>query len=246
MTCPGITARLPHLVELGVDAIWCSPFYTSPQNDAGYDVADYRDIDPVFGTLADADELVRQAHEQGVKVIIDLVPNHTSSEHAWFQAALAAGPGSRERARYLFRDGKGEHGEQPPNDWVSVFGGPGWTRVTEADGSPGQWYLHLFDVTQPDLDWTNEEVRAGVRRRPAVLAGPRRRRLPGRRGARPGQGERAAGLPDDARVADQPQPAGPPAPADVGPGRACTRSTSAGARSWTATTATGSWSPRPG
>ena len=89
---PGITARIPHLVELGVDAIWCSPFYTSPQNDAGYDVADYRDIDPVFGTLADADELVRQAHEQGVKVIIDLVPNHTSSEHAWFQAALAAGP----------------------------------------------------------------------------------------------------------------------------------------------------------
>ncbi len=156
---PGITSRIPHLVELGVDAIWCSPFYTSPQNDAGYDVANYRDIDPVFGTLADADELVRQAHEQGVKVIIDLVPNHTSSEHAWFQAALAAGPGSRERARYLFRDGKGEHGEQPPNDWVSVFGGPGWTRITEADGSPGQWYLHLFDVTQPDLDWTNEEVR---------------------------------------------------------------------------------------
>jgi alpha-glucosidase len=157
---PGITSRLPHLVELGVDAIWCSPFYTSPQNDAGYDVADYRDIDPIFGTLADADELVREAHGQGLKVIIDLVPNHTSSEHAWFQAALAAGPGSRERARYLFRDGKGEHGEQAPNDWVSVFGGPGWTRVTEADGSPGQWYLHLFDVTQPDLDWTNEEVRA--------------------------------------------------------------------------------------
>jgi alpha-glucosidase len=156
---PGITSRLPHLVELGVDALWCSPFYTSPQHDAGYDVADYRDIDPIFGTLDDADELVRQAHRQGIKVIIDLVPNHTSSDHVWFQAALAAGPGSRERARYLFRDGRGEHGEQPPNDWVSVFGGPGWTRVTEADGSPGQWYLHLFDVTQPDLDWTNEEVR---------------------------------------------------------------------------------------
>jgi alpha-glucosidase len=155
----GITARLPHLVELGVDAIWCSPFYTSPQNDAGYDVADYRDIDPVFGTLGDADELIRRAHEHGLRVLIDLVPNHTSSEHVWFRAALAAPPGSPERARYIFRDGRGEGGELAPNDWVSNFGGPGWTRVTEADGRPGQWYLHLFDVTQPDLDWTNEEVR---------------------------------------------------------------------------------------
>jgi alpha-glucosidase len=156
---PGITSRIPHLAELGIDAVWCSPFYTSPQNDAGYDVADYRDIDPIFGTLADADQLLATAHEHGLRVLIDLVPNHTSSEHPWFQAALAAAPGSRERARYLFREGKGAGGEQPPNDWVSVFGGPGWTRVTETDGSPGQWYLHLFDVTQPDLDWTNEEVR---------------------------------------------------------------------------------------
>jgi alpha-glucosidase len=157
---PGITSRLPHLAELGVDAIWCSPFYTSPQNDAGYDVADYRDIDPVFGTLADADALLQEAHSLGLKVIIDLVPNHTSSEHAWFKAALAAPPGSPERARYLFRDGRGEDGELAPNDWLSNFGGRGWTRVTEADGRPGQWYLHLFDVTQPDLDWTNEEVLA--------------------------------------------------------------------------------------
>jgi alpha-glucosidase len=154
----GITSRLSHLVELGVDALWCSPFYVSPQNDGGYDVADYRDIDPRFGTLADADELIQQAHRNGLRIIVDLVPNHTSSEHVWFQAALKSPPGSRERARYLFRDGLGEHGEQPPNDWVSTFGGPGWTRVTEADGHPGQWYLHLFDVTQPDLDWSNDEV----------------------------------------------------------------------------------------
>ena len=155
---PGITARLPHLADLGVDAVWLSPFFTSPQNDAGYDVADYRDVDPLFGTLADADALIGRAHELGLRVLLDIVPNHSSSEHPWFQEALAAEPGSAARARYVFRDGTGEHGEEPPNNWLSVFGGPGWTRVTEADGSPGQWYLHLFDVTQPDFDWTNPEV----------------------------------------------------------------------------------------
>lgn len=155
---PGITARLPYLADLGVDAVWLSPFYTSPMNDAGYDVADYRDIDPVFGTLDDADALIETAHDLGLRVIVDLVPNHTSSEHEWFRAALAAAPGSRERARYLFAEGKGPDGTQPPNNWLSVFGGPAWTRVTEADGSPGQWYLHLFDPTQPDLNWDNPEV----------------------------------------------------------------------------------------
>ena len=155
---PGITARLPHLAELGVDAVWLSPFYTSPQNDGGYDVADYRDVDPRFGTLDDADALVERAHELGIRVLVDIVPNHSSSEHPWFQAALAAPPGSAERARYVFREGAGEGGELPPNNWRSNFGGPAWTRVTEADGSPGQWYLHLFDVTQPDFDWTNPEV----------------------------------------------------------------------------------------
>ncbi|TNU76608.1 glycoside hydrolase family 13 protein [Miniimonas arenae] len=155
---PGITQRLGHLARLGVDALWLSPFYTSPQADAGYDVADYRDVDPLFGTLADADALIERAHQLGLKVVIDLVPNHTSSEHAWFRAALAAGPGSPERARYLFREGRGSRGELPPNNWRSVFGGEGWTRVTEADGTPGQWYLHLFDTTQPDLDWSNPEV----------------------------------------------------------------------------------------
>ncbi|GAB3597344.1 glycoside hydrolase family 13 protein [Angustibacter peucedani] len=157
---PGITSRLPHLAELGVDALWLSPFYVSPQADAGYDVADYRAVDPVFGDLEAADALVARAHELGLKVVVDIVPNHTSDEHEWFRAALAAAPGSPERGRYLFRDGLGDDGELPPNSWRSVFGGPAWTRVTEPDGSPGQWYLHLFDVKQPDLDWTEPEVRA--------------------------------------------------------------------------------------
>jgi alpha-glucosidase len=156
----GIRSRLPYVLELGVDAIWLNPFYPSPQADAGYDVVDYRDVDPRFGTLADVDELLRDAHELGLRVIVDLVPNHTSSDHAWFRAALAAAPGSPERARYIFRDGRGPGGEEPPNDWGSNFGGPAWTRVTEPDGTPGQWYLHLFAPEQPDLDWTNDEVRA--------------------------------------------------------------------------------------
>lgn len=157
---PGITSRLPHLASLGVDAVWLSPFYTSPQNDAGYDISDHRDVDPVFGKLSDADDLISSAHSLDLRVIVDLVPNHSSDQHAWFQEALKAAPGSPERARYLFREGNGDNGELPPNNWQSNFGGPAWTRVTEADGKPGQWYLHLFDVTQPDFDWTNPEVEA--------------------------------------------------------------------------------------
>jgi alpha-glucosidase len=156
---PGVTSKLPYLAWLGVDAIWLSPFYVSPQADAGYDVADYRAVDPVFGTLDDADEMIEAAHEVGIKVIVDLVPNHTSDEHEWFVEALAAGPGSAARDRYLFREGRGDKGELPPNNWRSVFGGPAWERVTEPDGSPGQWYLHLFDVKQPDLNWELREVR---------------------------------------------------------------------------------------
>jgi len=151
----GIASKISYLAELGVDAIWISPWYPSPLNDGGYDVADYRDIDPRFGTLGDAEKLLEVAHANDVKVIIDLVPNHTSSEHVWFKAALAAGPGSPERGRYIFRDGKGPDGSQPPNNWQSVFGGSAWERVAD-----GQWYLHLFDSTQPDLEWENEEVRA--------------------------------------------------------------------------------------
>jgi alpha-glucosidase len=159
---PGITARLDHLAALGVDAVWLSPFYRSPQADAGYDVADYRDVDPLFGTLADFDALLSRAHELGLRVVVDLVPNHTSDDHVWFQEALRTPPGSPERARYLFRDGRGERGELPPNNWQSIFGGDAWTRLTpEKHGvDDGQWYLHLFDTRQPDLDWTNPEVRA--------------------------------------------------------------------------------------
>lgn len=160
---PGITSRLDSLKDLGIDAIWLSPFMTSPQKDAGYDVADYRDVDPIFGTLADFDEMLAQAHARGIRVIVDLVPNHSSDQHVWFQQALKAAPGSPERARYIFRDGKGENGELPPNNWESVFGGGQWTRITEADGTPGQWYLHIFDPSQPDFDWTNEEVREEFR-----------------------------------------------------------------------------------
>ncbi|GAB7039745.1 glycoside hydrolase family 13 protein [Catenuloplanes niger JCM 9533] len=157
---PGITGRLDHLVELGVDALWLSPFYPSPQADAGYDVADYRNVDPIFGQLEDADKLIGEAHARGLKLIVDLVPNHTSSAHEWFQEALASEPGSPARNRYVFRDGKGANGDQPPNDWSAVFGGSAWQRVTELDGTPGQWYLHLFDPAQPDLNWDNPEIRA--------------------------------------------------------------------------------------
>ncbi|MCX6398601.1 MAG: glycoside hydrolase family 13 protein [Propionibacteriales bacterium] len=150
---PGITSRLPYLRDLGVDALWITPFYTSPQKDHGYDVADYTDVDPLFGSLADSDVLLETAHELGLRVIVDLVPNHTSDQHVWFQAALAAAPGSPERARYLFREGRGPDGAEPPNNWQSIFGGPAWTRLPD-----GQWYLHLFDASQPDLDWRNPEV----------------------------------------------------------------------------------------
>ena len=160
----GITERLGSLAALGVDAVWLSPFFRSPQKDAGYDVADYCDVDPIFGTLADFDALRDRAHELGLRVIVDLVPNHSSSEHPWFQEALAAGPGSPERDRYMFRDGKGEHGELPPNNWPSVFGGAAWTRVTEANGEPGQWYLHIFDSSQPDFNWKNPVVWEEFRR----------------------------------------------------------------------------------
>ncbi|WP_305789164.1 glycoside hydrolase family 13 protein [Symbioplanes lichenis] len=152
---PGITARLTDLRELGVDAVWLSPFYRSPQHDAGYDVADYRAVDPRFGDLGDADKMIAEAKSLGLRVLVDLVPNHTSSDHEWFRAALAAAPGSPERERYIFRDGKGPDGSEPPNNWRSVFGGPAWERLAD-----GQWYLHLFDVSQPDLNWDNPEVRA--------------------------------------------------------------------------------------
>lgn len=162
----GITSRLDHLARLGVDAVWLSPFYRSPQRDGGYDVSDHRDVDPVFGALADLDALIGRAHGLGLRVLVDLVPNHTSDEHAWFREALAAGNGSPARNRYIFR----EASAQPPNNWRSAFGGPAWTRVCDRPDAPGSpwaedasWYLHLFDRSQPDLNWQNPEVHAEFR-----------------------------------------------------------------------------------
>ncbi len=155
----GLRLRLSHIAELGIDALWITPWYPSPMKDGGYDVADYRAIDPRFGTLSEARQLIAEAHELGLRVLLDLVPNHVSDQHPWFREALAADPGSSPRARFIFRDGRGPAGDEPPNDWTSNFGGSAWTRVTEADGRPGQWYLHLFTPAQPDLDWTNPEVR---------------------------------------------------------------------------------------
>ncbi|MFE6889165.1 glycoside hydrolase family 13 protein [Streptomyces sp. NPDC057694] len=149
----GIRRRLPYLRELGVDAVWLSPFYASPQADGGYDVADYRAVDPMYGTLLDADAVIRDAHGLGLRIIVDLVPNHSSDQHEWFKRAVAEGPGSPVRERYHFRAGKGENGELPPNDWESIFGGPAWTRLAD-----GEWYLHLFAPEQPDLNWEHPAV----------------------------------------------------------------------------------------
>lgn len=150
----GVRARLPYLAELGVDALWFTPWYLSPLADGGYDVADYRTVDPAFGTLAEAEKLIGEALELGIRTIIDIVPNHVSDQHAWFRAALAAGPGSPERELFHFRPGRGEHGELPPNDWPSQFSGRPWTRVED-----GEWYLHLFTPQQPDLNWAHPAVR---------------------------------------------------------------------------------------
>ena len=156
----GLRSRLPYLASLGVDAVWINPWYPSPMKDAGYDVSDFRAIEPVFGTLPDAEAMISEAHRLGLRVLLDLVPNHVSDQHRWFQQALAGSPGSPARARFIFRDGRGPGGDEPPNDWVSRFGGPAWTRVTEPDARPGQWYLHLFTPEQPDLDWNDQTVQA--------------------------------------------------------------------------------------
>ncbi|MEV6309046.1 glycoside hydrolase family 13 protein [Streptomyces sp. NPDC051840] len=150
---PGVTARLEHIRELGADAVWITPFYPSPLADGGYDIADHTGVAEDLGTTEDVDRLTARAHELGLKLIVDLVPNHTSDQHPWFQAALAAGPGSAEREMYLFRDGRGSDGELPPNDWQSAFGGPAWTRTAD-----GEWYCHLHASEQPDLNWRNPKV----------------------------------------------------------------------------------------
>ena len=195
----GITARLSAVQALGVDAIWLSPFYRSPMRDGGYDVIDYRSVDPMFGTLADFDALLERAHELGLRVLIDLVPNHCSSEHEWFRAALVASPGSPERARFHFADGRGQRGELPPNNWVSMFGGPAWSRVTDTDGQPGQWYLHLFDSSQPDFNWQSAEVQAEFE---DILRFWLDRGVDGFRVDQPHAMAKAAGLPDHPYLAE--------------------------------------------
>ena len=154
----GIIDHMTYLQELGVDAIWLCPCFPSPQMDHGYDVADYFDIEPTYGDLETFDRMVAAAAAHDIKVMLDVVPNHCSNQHAWFQAALAAPKDSPERARFYFRDGTGAHGESPPNNWTAIFGGPAWTRITEPDGTPGQWYLHVFTPWQPDFNWENEDV----------------------------------------------------------------------------------------
>ena len=156
----GVRARLPYLRSLGIDGIWLNPFYPSPQHDHGYDVSDYFAVQPEYGTLESFDRLVHDAHGLDLRVVIDIVPNHCSIEHPWFAAALAAGPGSAERERFHFADGNGEYGDLPPNNWRSIFGGSAWQRVTEPDGTPGQWYLHSFAPEQADFNWRHPDVAA--------------------------------------------------------------------------------------
>jgi len=190
---PGITSRLDSLASLGIDAVWLSPFMRSPQKDAGYDVSDYLDVDPIFGTLADFDAMVARAHELGLRVLIDLVPNHTSDQHLWFKDALAATPGSAERDFYHFKTGRGDQGELPPNNWLSLFGGPAWTRTTNPDGTAGDWYLHLFDSSQPDLNWANPRVQEAFE---DILRFWLDRGVDGFRVDQPHAMAKAAGLPD--------------------------------------------------
>lgn len=180
---PGITSRLDSLASLGIDAIWLSPFMRSPQKDAGYDVSDYKDVDPLFGTLADFDAMTARAHELGIRVLVDLVPNHTSDQHPWFQAALNAAPGSPERDFYHFKTSDGV-----PNNWQSMFGGPAWTQVPD-----GQWYLHLFDSSQPDLNWDNPRVQEEFE---SILRFWLDRGVDGFRVDQPHAMGKAAGLPD--------------------------------------------------
>ena len=195
----GIEQKLDSLSALGIDAVWLSPFFTSPQKDAGYDVANYVDVDPLFGKLADFDSMLAKAHSLGLRVMIDLVPNHTSDQHQWFQKALASKAGSPEREFYHFKDGLGENGELPPNNWVSMFGGPAWTRVTESDGTPGQWFVHLFDSSQPDLNWSNEKVQEAFE---DILRFWLDRGVDGFRVDQPHAMAKAKGLPDHPYVAE--------------------------------------------
>ena len=225
----GVRSRLPYLADLGVDAIWFNPWYPSPMADAGYDVADYRAIDPMFGTLDEAEKLIAEAHDLGIRIILDVVPNHGSNVQPWFTAALAAAPGSPERDRFIFRPGHGAHGELPPNNWTSEFGGPAWTRADGPDGQPGQWYLHLFTPEQPDFNWANADVQADFE---DVL------RFWFDRGVDGFRIDSAVLLAKDPAMADY-EPDGPEGSAGADAGAACTRS-------WTGTKCTRCTAPGAG
>jgi alpha-glucosidase len=239
---PGVTAHLDDLRALGVDAVWLSPFYRSPQKDAGYDVADYRDVDPLFGTLADFDEMLGGARARHPR---DRRPR---AQPLLRPARLVPGgagrsPGSAARARYLFRDGKGENGELPPNNWESVFGGPAWTRVTEADGTPGQWYLHLFDTSQPDFDWANPEVQEEFR---GILRFWLDRGVDGFRVDVAHGLVKTDGCPTTCPRSTPTAWAAPTTTCRTGVRTACTRSTATGTACSPSTTATGRCAPRRG
>jgi alpha-glucosidase len=154
----GITSKIDYLKSLSLDAVWLSPFYPSELADGGYDVADYRNVDPRLGTLKDFDKMLKALHKADISVFVDIVPNHSSNMHPWFQEALKSEPGSPARNRYIFRDGRGKNGEIAPSDEISHFAPSAWTRTTNADGTPGQWYMHLFAPEQPDFNWDNREV----------------------------------------------------------------------------------------
>ncbi len=154
----GITSKVDYLKSLSIDAVWLSPFYPSALADGGYDVDDYRSVDPKLGSLADFDEMLEKLHNVGIRVFVDIVPNHSSNLHRWFQDALKAAPGSTERNRYIFRDGKGENGELPPTNWISHFAPSAWTHESVMGGKYNQWYCHLFAPEQPDFNWDNREV----------------------------------------------------------------------------------------
>ena len=154
----GITSKIDYLKSLSLDAVWLSPFYPSELADGGYDVADYRNVDPRLGTLKDFDKMLKSLHKADISVFVDIVPNHSSNMHPWFQEALKSEPGSPARNRYIFRDGRGKNGEIAPSDEISHFAPSAWTRTTNADGTPGQWYMHLFAPEQPDFNWDNREV----------------------------------------------------------------------------------------
>ena len=156
----GVTAKVDYLASLSLDAVWLSPFYPSALADGGYDVDDYRNVDPKLGTLADFDEMLVALHGAGIRVFVDIVPNHSSNLHQWFKDAIAAEPGSSERARYIFRDGRGASGEIPPTDWPSHFAPSAWTHESTWGGKHNQWYMHWFAPEQPDWNWDNPEIEA--------------------------------------------------------------------------------------